>query len=511
MNDPRDDPFRPFREVDTPSQWEEIRRRASSEGDEDSTGARRLRHAVLAAIAAGIVLVGGVGLVLVARSGDQGDGSVDVPPTATDTAPSVAPPPVPTSTVTTIGSPPTVATSTTTTVDVTTSTFATDPQLRPIVADDVCQPISASEGSSDRNITNLFARSSRNPLPVQVIADPVLGPAGPFALLMRYYGDDYHAHGQVTIEFGENVAHGGVYDNGNGQAIWDLPDDSQGYLRSRGLDLDDIETILRATSPRQPDDVVPGFDVADTLPAGYELLHEAMLGEFGAGSGASLQCEVPSTGYLYRVGAFVTDPLGEYASVIDRPPPLEVGRIGDSIVTITGLADPAAPHVADVTTADPERWLELRAEPDPNEVFAGRRVEPIGDDLEVIVAMEPVPPLVAEFDGPSVVAMRLQIDDGIPFLEYDMGNLQLVDGVVAQEVWIDGRLRSRVEPARTGGVGGVRLSEGPLPERLVVEVRMLDNRRCHRADVRRGRAAPAVDQPRHPLRDLRRRLWPCSR
>ncbi len=87
--------------------------------------------------------------------------------------------------------------------------------------------------------------------PLQIIGELIDGPAKPFALVERFFDSDRppSASGEpVTIDGDEVFI--GTFPNGNGEATWNLPDGSQGHLRSRGLDLETLVSIMRHRSPR---------------------------------------------------------------------------------------------------------------------------------------------------------------------------------------------------------------------------------------------------------------------
>lgn len=210
----------------------------------------------------------------------------------------------------------------------------------------------------------LFAMPE-TPLPVQIIGRPGSGPADPFALLMRYYEFDLPVHGEHVVEVGDTTIHIRAYPNGNGEARWALPDGTYGYLRSRGLDQEELASIVRRLWPRDPDEPVPGFDVAPPTDDRFDfvVLHEQLNVDVSA-SGATLECRSPITGFDYRVGAVDGDPLFVYATVIDRPVPLDVGMRDGTLIVISGPSYPAAhPAVRGVVNLDEDTWAELLMQP----------------------------------------------------------------------------------------------------------------------------------------------------
>ena len=92
---------------------------------------------------------------------------------------------------------------------------------------------------------------------------------------------------------------------------------------------------------------IPGFDYTSRAGATIqlELLHEQLNTDI-RGEVAGFECRVVATDYVYRISALGGDPIYQYAGVIDRPPPLEVGIRDTTVIVINGLADPTAPTVA---------------------------------------------------------------------------------------------------------------------------------------------------------------------
>lgn len=349
------------------------------------------------------------------------------------------------------------------------------PLVRPVTDPDICVPISAEGGSasglprspSSNLPLTLFARPSAMPIPIQIIGEPVDGPAKPFALVERFFDSD-----RPPTPSSEPVTIGGVeffvgtYLSGNGEVTWNLPDGSQGYVRSRGLDRDTLVAIVSALTPRATDTAIPGFDYATSGPSGLELVAEQMNTEPWGGAGAGSQCRVSSTGYVYRISAYQGDPVWEFGAVIDRPPPVDVGVIDDTVVVISGLDDPTAPTVADVTDADEATWRRLLIEPGEPWDFP----QPIGGDVAATAELVPIDDTSTPV---SSLTFRVDVQDGVAFFE-----IYTTDAVIAEqaEYWkieIDGRIRSR-STAGSGGVMGVRLADAPLTEPFTATVSTTD-------------------------------------
>ncbi len=239
---------------------------------------------------------------------------------------------------------------------------------RPLTDPATCDPVSARETFTEG--LTLFARPSTNPVPIQVVADPIDGPVGSFAIVQRFFGDDRRATGDEPVDVGGITFWISLSDNGNGVAEWDVGDGSFGYVRSRGLDRSALVELLGALEPRAATASIPGFEYAPGA-GERELLHEQMNTEV-AGEVGSSECVVASTGYRYRLSAINGDPVFQYGGVIDRPVPFEVGMSGSTLIVINGVADPSAPTVDGVVEAVPDAWLGLRSRPQWIEQGEGR-------------------------------------------------------------------------------------------------------------------------------------------
>ena len=297
------------------------------------------------------------------------------------------------------------------------STVESVPLSRPIFDPAVCTSVTAAESAPIviEDLT-LFARPSELAVPIQVIGDPTDGEARPFALIQRHFDRDdsqYKNEGTVMINGNETALT--VYENGNGEATWLLPDGSQGYLRSRGLDREQIVYIATGLSPRSGTAEIPGFDFAPG-PTGdetLELVAEQMNTTVSFGRNTYSQCEVEASGYLYSVTLFDGDPVARFRAVIDRPVPLEVSVIRGAVAIIAGVESDAAPTMDDLIQASERKWLALRGEPTFEEAQGSPM--PISEAQDVIARLEPDLP-----NGePVSLAMQLRIEEGVPFLQVD--------------------------------------------------------------------------------------------
>jgi hypothetical protein len=246
--------------------------------------------------------------------------------------------------------------STTTSLDVGVS----EPITRPITDPSTCEARVAREATLGSQPLRLFAVSQEAPIPVQIIGRPGDASFDAFALVERFFESDLDVTGAPSIEINGATVGLSVYDNGNAEARWKLPDGSFGYLRSRGLDRAELVTVLEGLSPRDPNADVPGFDFkAPSADANaLSLLHEHMNTGL-SGTVATVECVVAASGFIYRIISIDADPVAEYALVIDRPVPLEVGVREGRVIIIDGRANPHAPTLTDVANADAEEWSRL--------------------------------------------------------------------------------------------------------------------------------------------------------
>lgn len=167
----------------------------------------------------------------------------------------------------------------TTTVPESTAAAAPAGIVRPSVESDRCEPLAAREFADATRDLHLFAAPVTDPTPIQIIGDPIGGPTVPFALVQRYPRQAFAPGSETIAIHGWSVAVT-VYDNGNGDARWNLTDGTEGYLRSRGLDRDAVIGIIASLTPRDPTAEIPGFDyVPDpSTTSKLELVAEHMSG-----------------------------------------------------------------------------------------------------------------------------------------------------------------------------------------------------------------------------------------
>ncbi len=426
------------------------------------SGGGRARGRVLMVAAAALVVLGGVAGLFLTSDRSTTDVRTSTPPDSPPTSSATSTPAAPTATFEgTRTNPATTATAA--------PTATTEPLqasiTRPIVDPAICEPISASGGAPsglprDPNASlplTLFARPSSFAVPIQIIGDPVDGQAKPFALLQRYVDRDRQLTSPDHVESINGIdVFVREYPNGNGEAEWTLPDGSIGYLRARGLDREQLVSILTQLTPRPADAPIPGFDYGPDGPDGLELVAEALNTDPRESEGAGSQCRVASTGYVYRINTLSGSEVLTYAIVIDRPPPVDVGVVGDQVIVIGGPEDPAAPTASDVIDANEEAWRELLIADDSDEL-----AQLIGGDTEVVVDFVPIDDTSTPVGS---LTLRVSVTDGQASLEVYSANAVVAGEAEYWKTEIDGRIRSRSTatpgPGRDGAFGS---SLGPAP------------------------------------------------
>lgn len=327
-------------------------------------GVSRRRSGWLAVAAVTLVVAGGASLMLVvsARDASAPTGT----PLSTWNSPS-------TTHIVVASTVPSVSTTEASSVPPTTSPNQSFPTEVPLVAFEEGSCDSQSIGWAVPNDVNpwyAFARGREVGVPIQVIADGSAGAAGPFAVVLRYFEPTRPASVGTPTDINGNQVHISVVDPldasisvGNGQAEWDLPDGSQGYLRSRGLDRADIESIVASLTPRASDQPVPGFDydVARTQPERLTLLAEGTNDDV-FGSLYALQCvaHTDAGAVITRVVVVADEGVAPYAAAIDRHRPAWIIR-DDEAVYIGGIERPVGADLpADaLTTITSQQWQVL--------------------------------------------------------------------------------------------------------------------------------------------------------
>lgn len=204
------------------------------------------------------------------------------------------------------------------------------------------------------------------PKTLQVIADTELGFDGPFALLIRYpeppiaRGDREPPY--EPVETGAGTAWVTVHSTGSAEAIWDLPDGGQAYIRG-------LTAMLAALTPADrasPDEIpIPPFEFDPAPGPASNMTTLASGPDTGAsGSGSWFRCESGSG--AYTGGVVRGDPLLVAAVVLDQPAPCSYGIRADAMLSLQGFWTPHdrpldTPTVDDLIEAEPEVWTELLA------------------------------------------------------------------------------------------------------------------------------------------------------
>ena len=355
--------------------------------------------------------------------------------------------------------------STTSLADTTTSSAPASPAVPedlPLVAfeESTCRAQSIEWTQSDEPFRwSPFARGIPEGAPVQVIADPSQGAAGPFAVVLRDYqpsrtagtGEATEIDGKVFVNVYDALDGSG--DIGNGEAVWNLSDGSQGYLRSRGLDRDDIESIVANLRPRPPDHPIPGFDydTGATQPAQLTLVAEQTTDTLSS-SGYSLNCRA-TNGLDVLVAVIADEGVAPYAIAIDRPRPAWIAR-ADGAVYIGGIearnahGSPDPPADA-LTTISPERWQQLRQQPGvgPRTQTGGDSAPEMSVDGALVVGAEFRVSFTGslresrggyfwleELDGTQVALLRSDGNPEIPMsYELDVANAGTLDDALSGE------------------------------------------------------------------------------
>jgi len=124
-----------------------------------------------------------------------------------------------------------------------------------------------------------------------------------------------------------------VFETGVGHARIDLGDGTWLYLRTRGLSLTEVESIVAALEPRPLTAAIPGVDLATT--AGVEILAEAP--ELVWVDARSSTCQIDSSrpmGPQIHVAVWSGPMASDYAGAIDAPPPIYMREQSDGSLLI---------------------------------------------------------------------------------------------------------------------------------------------------------------------------------
>ncbi len=335
---------------------------------EIGASARRRRRPWLVGCGVAAAAAAIVGVVALAAGGDHpSTGPTGSAPLSTFQATPVAP-------ATTTSTPvvPAATTASGSTASTTTTPVASEPEegiIRPVTDASVCAPYAAREIAVEG--PTVFGQASAFPTSMQVIADPSAGPTGGYAVVLRRLDREAALPSTETTTINDTTYRVQVYDNGDGVAEWNVGDGTRGYVRSRGLNRDTLVSILDALTPRSLDASIPGFDIDDSAlaPSGLASAEETMIEDMRGTIRWSV-CKPPGSDVPYWVSSVSGDPVFEYWSVLDRPPPLAVAERDGAVIVITGQPSDAAPTIDDVHNADIGTWSALLAQSDPRDVPA---------------------------------------------------------------------------------------------------------------------------------------------
>ena len=239
---------------------------------------------------------------------------------------------------------------------------------RPSVDPTLCAPLAAKEWEVHDLMMRPFAVHSESPVAMQVVANAIAGPTGPLALLLRYRDRPLGASGSDLIQINDWQVQLLMVPNGNADARWNLPEGGQAYLRARDLDRDTIIALIGGLQPRPHDAGLPGFDLeaAPGTQPDLAILHEDTNMSLD-GRGAWFACQDTDTEAIYRVQTLAGDPLLQYTGIVDRPRPVDVGVVDDTVIVVSGPSRlPGSPFSADqVANTDQATWEALLAQPFP--------------------------------------------------------------------------------------------------------------------------------------------------
>ncbi len=240
---------------------------------------------------------------------------------------------------------------------------------RPFVDPSICSPLAASESGWAEVILQPFAIGTDGPIAMQVFADPTLGPDGPFALLLRYRDrPEYLDVPDELVDVNGWQVGLRTLQPGTTEATWDLADGGRAYLRARDLDRETIVALVESLQVREKSADVAGFDIRGDRPLGASISMVAEHMNTGlAARGATFACTTPDTS-IWRVSAIDADPIAAYTFALDRPRPLDVEVVGNTLILVGGpqsFVDRPLVRASDVVNADPATWQDLLGQPMP--------------------------------------------------------------------------------------------------------------------------------------------------
>ncbi len=440
----------------------------------------KMRRRVLLSVAASLIVIVGIGAI--AWQGSRGNDGVlvrssiqpssDDPPAPTVEPPSptieeLAPtasdtPPEDTDSASTADSEPLTSAAASDAAD---KAAASAEVVRPVIDSSVCESVSASQYATPTEAPppplHVFGRRVDSPTPIQVFADPELGPTGPFVAVIRYTEPS-----SATPEPGalwDAVDIGGTAGvlagspDGRFDMVWDLTDASQVVLRSTGMDKPAVVEFARSLVARNPTAAVPGLDTtSDALVLTAESMNDNV-----RGAHSSSQCQLPNEHGYYVAGSVRGDAVFQYIALIDRiDRPDDVERRGDGVVYTVSRNAPALEADA-IEETGPDDWLALRARPPLGWPEEPQHRAVFLDQWEY-VELRPVDG--ASTTPPSPLGLQIRVEDGVAFLELDYSAVAVDDGAEYKSIELTPGTGG-MSTARAGTLGGHRIGPydgGPL-------------------------------------------------
>ncbi len=237
----------------------------------------------------------------------------------------------------------------------------TDRLVRPVITLDGCTPNSATLGSGP---VGLFVRPRRHEVPTQLLATPT-GPIGLRYAITQRSSDGQQppvTGGSDTTVIAGQPAHLVVTNEGEGEARWLLPDDSEAYVRSRGLDGEELRDLVAALSPRPRSAPIAAFNLTNPDIAGLEIIDETanLHGDW------ILTCCQFADGETVSVLLLRGDPAFQHGVALDRPTPSEITALGDTVMISGAPPSQARAAMASLTDTDPEHWNTLLESQEPS-------------------------------------------------------------------------------------------------------------------------------------------------
>ncbi|MCP4958309.1 MAG: hypothetical protein GY925_03460 [Actinomycetia bacterium] len=194
-------------------------------------------------------------------------------------------------------------------------------------------------------------------MPTQLLAT-TRGPIGlRYAITQRFpAGQQPPVTGgsDTTVIAGQPV-HLVVTDEGEGEARWLLPDGSEAYVRSRGLNGEELRGLVAALSPRPQSAPIAAFNLTDPDRTGFEIIDETANLH---GDWIVTRCQF-ADGETVSVLLLRGDPVFQYGVALDRPTPPEITVRGDTVMISGAPPSQARAAVASLTDTDPEHWNTL--------------------------------------------------------------------------------------------------------------------------------------------------------